>query len=313
MDGETLDKAKAQEDDVSPYTLPAWCIDPNLDDLTPAKLLEPPTSNDCYANGKQQPLLFDNARADGGTVQYALGGKEQALYHYSDEIPTQADPGIYYVWVKVKGDNSHTDSQPIRTQTKIVYPITFKVVGGAWDDGTSADKRVDISRYDDEDLALVLKPEDIPSVGNKPKDGYLKGGSWDVEPPLDKVISEAKTYTYTYKADPNYNPTKKVTKPGKTKVKQAIKKKKSPKKISIKLKKVKGAKGYQVAVYKSKKNAKKNKKAIKKKYSKKLKFTVKSKKFKKYKKLYVRARAYKLDGKKKVFGKWSKAKKVKKK
>lgn len=46
-DGETLDKAKAQEDDVSPYTLPAWCIDPNLDDLTPAKLLETPTPNDC--------------------------------------------------------------------------------------------------------------------------------------------------------------------------------------------------------------------------------------------------------------------------
>ena len=166
-----------------------------------------------------------------------------------------------------------TDSQPIRTQTKIVYPITFKVVGGSWDDGTSADKRVDLSRYDDEDLALVLKPEDIPGVGNQPKVGYLKGGSWDVEPPLDKVISEAKTYTYTYKVDPNYNPTKKVTKPGKTKVKQAIKKK----------------------------------------YSKKLKFTVKSKKFKKYKKLYVRARAYKLDGKKKIFGKWSKVKKVKRK
>ncbi len=173
----------------------------------------------------------------------------------------------------MKGDNSHTDSQAVRMKTKIVYPITFKVVGGAWDDGTSADKRVDISRYDDGDLALVLKPEDIPGVGNQPKDGYLKGGSWDVEPPLDKVISEAKTYTYTYKVDPNYNPTKKVTKPGKTKVKQAIKKK----------------------------------------YSKKLKFTVKSKKLKKYKKLYVRARAYKLNGKKKVFGKWSKVKKVKRK
>lgn len=242
---------------------------------------------------------------------------------YSTKIPVGPDPGIYYVWVKVKGDNSHTDSQPMRTKTKIVYPITFKVVGGSWDDGTSADKRVDLSRYDDEDLALVLKPEDIPGVGNKPTYGYLKGGSWDVEPPLDKVISEAKTYTYTYKVDPNAtttpasttksSDTKNVKKPGKTKVKQAIKKKKSPKKISIKLKKVKGTKGYQVAVYKSKKNAKKNKKAIKKKYSKKIKFILKSKKFKKYKKLYVRARAYKLNGKKKVFGKWSIIKKVKRK
>ncbi len=106
---------------------------------------------------------------------------------------------------------------------------------------------------------------------------------------------------------------KKVKAPGKTKVKKAIKKKKSPKKIKVTLKKVKGAKGYQIAIYKSKKNAKKNKKAIKKKYFKKAKFTVKSKKFKKYKKLYARARAYALDGKKKVFGKWSKIKKVKNK
>ena len=103
----------------------------------------------------------------------------------------------------------------------------------------------------------------------------------------------------------------KVTEPGKTKVKKAIKRKKSPKKISVKLKKVKGAKGYQIAVYKNKKNAKKNKKSIKKKYSSKTKFTVKSKKFKKLKKIYIRARAYTLDGKKKLFGKWSKVKKVK--
>ena len=313
MDDETLDGAKAQIDDTSVFELPAWYIDPYLDDLTPAQVVKAPTANDCYANGKEQPLLKDDAIVDGGTLQYALGGKEKGLYQYSDKIPTQAEPGIYYVWVKAVGDNSHTDSQPFRTKTKIVYPVTFKVVGGKWDDGTSADKRVDLSRYDDEDLALVLKPEDIPGVGNKPNEGYLKEGSWDVEPPLDTLISEAKTYTYTYKTDPNYKPPEKVTKPGKTKVKQAIKKKKSPKKISIKLKKVKGAKGYQVAVYKSKKYAKKNKKAIKKKYSKKVKFTVKSKKFKKYKKLYVKARAYKLDGKKKVFGKWSKVKKVKKK
>ena len=81
--------------------------------------------------------------------------------------------------------------------------------------------------------------------------------------------------------------------------------------MKIKLKKVKGANGYQVAVYKKKKNAKKNKKALIKKYTKKVKYTIKSKKFKNKKTLYVRARAYKLDGKKKVFGAWSKIKKSK--
>ena len=99
--------------------------------------------------------------------------------------------------------------------------------------------------------------------------------------------------------------------PGKAKVKKAIKKKKSAKKIKVKLKKLKGVKGYQVAVYKTKKKAKKNKKALVKKYVKKVKFTLKSKKFKKKKKLYIRARGFVYDGTARVFGKWSKVKKVK--
>jgi hypothetical protein len=99
--------------------------------------------------------------------------------------------------------------------------------------------------------------------------------------------------------------------PDKAKVKKAIKKKKSAKKIKVKLKKLKGVKGYQVAVYKTKKKAKKNKKALVKKYVKKVKFTLKSKKFKKKKKLYIRARGFVYDGSAKVFGKWSKVKKVK--
>ena len=100
--------------------------------------------------------------------------------------------------------------------------------------------------------------------------------------------------------------------PGKAKIKKVYKKKKSAKKIKLKIKKIKGAKGYQVAVYKSKKKAKKNKKALVKKYVKnKKKVTVKSKKLKGKKKLFIRARAYVLDGNKKVFGPWSKVKKVK--
>ncbi len=101
--------------------------------------------------------------------------------------------------------------------------------------------------------------------------------------------------------------------PDKAKVKKAVKKKKSAKKIKVKIKKVKGSAGYQVAVYKSKKKAKKNKKALVKKFVKKTKFTIKSKKFKKKKKLWVKVRAYVLDGSTKVFGTWSKPKKTKKK
>ena len=102
-----------------------------------------------------------------------------------------------------------------------------------------------------------------------------------------------------------------VKAPGKAKINKITAKKKSAKKVSLILKSVKNAKGYQVAVYKTKANAKKNKSAIVKKFVKKVNVTVTSKKFKNKSTLYVKARAYKLDGKKKVYGSWSSAKKVK--
>ena len=105
--------------------------------------------------------------------------------------------------------------------------------------------------------------------------------------------------------------TDKVVKPAKAKIKKVAKKKKSAKKLSVTLKKVTGAVGYQVAVFKSKKDAKKAKKMLAKKFAKKVKVTLKSKKLKNKKKLFVRARAYVLDNKTKVFGDWSAVKKVK--
>ena len=97
---------------------------------------------------------------------------------------------------------------------------------------------------------------------------------------------------------------------GKTAVTKATKKK-SAKKIKVSLKKITGANGYQVAVYKTKKNAKKNAKALVKKFVKKTKATLKGKKLKKAKKLYVRARAYATVSGAKVYGAWSRIKKAK--
>lgn len=100
--------------------------------------------------------------------------------------------------------------------------------------------------------------------------------------------------------------TGKSVKVGKTKVKKASKKKGS-KKVKISLKKITGARGYQIKIYKSKKA----KKAIFRKNVKKVKFTLKGKKIKNRKKLYVRARAYKIINGRKKYGKWSKRKRVK--
>ena len=75
-------------------------------------------------------------------------------------------------------------------------------------------------------------------------------------------------------------------------------------------KKNKYAKGYQIAVYKTKRNAKNKKNAVLKKYAKKATMTIKSSKIKGMKKLYIRVRAYNIDGKDKMFGSWSKVKSV---
>ncbi len=98
--------------------------------------------------------------------------------------------------------------------------------------------------------------------------------------------------------------------PRKVKVKKATKK--SAKKIKVVLKAVKYANGYQVAVYKSKKQAKKNKKCLVCKIIRKNKGNIRSKKLKGRKKLFIRARAYILFPNFKSFGSWSKVKRVKK-
>lgn len=98
--------------------------------------------------------------------------------------------------------------------------------------------------------------------------------------------------------------------PGQVKIKKIASKKKSSKKVKLTIKKVNTAKGYQVAVYTTKKNAKNNKKAIVKKNVNKAAITVSSPKLKNRKTLYVKVRAYALDGKTKIYGKWSKLKKI---
>lgn len=111
-----------------------------------------------------------------------------------------------------------------------------------------------------------------------------------------------------------YNPVPEVTTvkaPPKAVIKKVAVKKISSKKVKISLKKIRGVKGYQVAVYNLKKKSVKNRNAIIKKFVKKTNVTVTSKKLKNKRTLYVKVRAYKLDGKRKIYGKWSKAKKVK--
>ena len=110
----------------------------------------------------------------------------------------------------------------------------------------------------------------------------------------------------TTKKQPSQTTKTSSVKVGKTVVKKAIKKK-SAKKISLTLKRVKGATKYKVQIAKDKKF----KKTIVTKTTKKLTYSVSNSKFKKAKKLYARAKAIVVKGKKTYQGKWSKPKQVK--
>ena len=91
--------------------------------------------------------------------------------------------------------------------------------------------------------------------------------------------------------------------PAKAKISKVDAKKKSAAKVKISLKKIKYAKGYQICIYGSKNNAKRNKKALIVKATKKLKNK---------KSLFVKARAYNLTvNKTKIYGRWSVIKQIK--
>ena len=83
-----------------------------------------------------------------------------------------------------------TDTTPVVNTT-----VTFRVVNGSWDDGTTADKTVTLTG--EEGDILKLAAEDIPAVGAKPDDTF-KAGSWDVTPSTDTAITEETVFTYTY-------------------------------------------------------------------------------------------------------------------
>ena len=110
----------------------------------------------------------------------------------------------------------------------------------------------------------------------------------------------------TTKKQPSQTTKKSSVKVGKAVVKKAIKKK-NAKKISLTLNRVKGATKYKVQIAKDKKF----KKTIVTKTTKKLTYSVSNSKFKKAKKLYARAKAIVVKGKKTYQGKWSKPKQVK--
>ena len=62
--------------------------------------------------GSAQELVTAGV-ATGGELRYALGDANGATQPYTTSIPTGTEAGTYYVWYKVVGDSTHTDTEPV--------------------------------------------------------------------------------------------------------------------------------------------------------------------------------------------------------
>ncbi len=185
---------------------PAYCLagsGSGTAGLTPrAAISALPAANNRIGDGTAQPLLTGGA-ADNGTLCYAIGTDAvhaPAAGQWESSVPRRAETGTYYVWIKAVGEGVNSESAAQCVTARVYFPVTFEVVGGEWDAGGSGPIVCDdVSRYANEDLALVLKSSDFPAVGAKPGEGF-KAGSWNPIPLEEKNVSSAETYTYAYQA-----------------------------------------------------------------------------------------------------------------
>ena len=76
-------------------------------------------ANDRNYDGTEAPLLTVTGEAIGGEMQYGIGNAMFPPQEYSSDIPVGKEPGIYYVWYKVAGDEYHNDSKPEQVIVKI--------------------------------------------------------------------------------------------------------------------------------------------------------------------------------------------------
>lgn len=153
-----------------------------------------------YSGSKQE--LIEAGKSASGNMMYTVSENSTTAptSGWSASIPTEEKAGTYYIWYKAGEDNNHNESKAECVTSKILAPISrkvvFKVSDGAWNDGTTEDKIVTLTGYEGD--TLKLSENQIPKTGNKPADGYL-AGTWDKEPDANTVITNDTTYTYSYK------------------------------------------------------------------------------------------------------------------
>ena len=151
------------------------------------------------APGAENALIADLYKND--AVNQTVSGKN---YVYVSGLTTVTPAGetltkdvtidLYY-YLNVEGGNDIPDAWE--------YRLTFKVVNGSWNDGTSADI-VTYVQCKDKKTGEAFEAEDvvvpvtrIPEVGEKPNSGY-HAGSWNTTFDGKTPVKQDTVFTYTY-------------------------------------------------------------------------------------------------------------------
>jgi len=246
------------------------------------------------------------------TMEYrpADSGNYQPIY--GDAI-TNIKSGLYYIRYKETENTFASEDTAVLVESGRKLPVYFE--------------------EGDHYVIVGLDDTDRYTYGTacrfqvKIADGYMKGPDFKVMANDEVVKGEGDVYTIdAIRGETTVTVTGIVAKPpvvtttvaptkatpAKAKIKKIYTKKKSAKKLKVSVKAVAGAAGYRWAIFKTKKDAKKNKKALLKKNTTKLTLTLSSAKLKKKKALFVRVRAYVIqpDGTY-TYGAWSTIKKAK--
>ncbi len=105
--------------------------------LPAATVTTAPTAKTLDYTGSAQELVTPG-EAEGGAMKYAVTAENQepasdAYTFDNTSLPTATDAGIYYVWYKVKGDDTHSDTEPAGPVTVRLgkMPITITAAGAS--------------------------------------------------------------------------------------------------------------------------------------------------------------------------------------
>ena len=80
-----------------------------------------PQAEDLTYDGKAYALVTEGETAD-GTMLYALGQDAETAPDadaFGEDVPSQTDTDVYYVWYMVQGDKNHNDTVPVCVKAEI--------------------------------------------------------------------------------------------------------------------------------------------------------------------------------------------------